>query len=77
MGKKEQYLAKHSKLLQELRSKVDDIKLKEEKINKIMESPEEYAEDFAERMIVQFIPEMIKARIEGEKIARLLIDRGD
>ena len=77
MAKKEQYLAKHSKLLQELRSKVDDIKLKEEKINKIMESPEEYAEDFAERMIVQFIPEMIKARIEGEKIARLLIDRGD
>ena len=77
MAKKEQYLAKHSKLLQGLRSKVDDIKLKEEKIKKIMESPEEYAEDFAEKMIVQFIPEMIKARIEGEKLARLLIDRED
>ena len=77
MATKEQYLAKHSKLLQELRSKVDDIELTEEKIKTIMESPEEYAEDFAERMIVQFIPEMIKARIEGEKLARQLIDRED
>ena len=77
MATKEQYLAKHSKLLQELRSKVDDIELTEENIKTIMESPEEYAEDFAERMIVQFIPEMIKSRIEGEKLARQLIDRED
>ena len=77
MATKDQYLVQHSKLLQGLKDKLDDLELIDGNINDILKNPEEFAEAFAEKVIVKHIPDMIKARIEGEKLARQLIDRKD
>ena len=68
---KEDYLIEHSKLLEELRNKADSIELED---GKFLDSPEEYAEDLIEKTIIKFLPDFIKAREEGKKLARRLID---
>tara|TARA_Y100001963_G_scaffold15295_1_gene19030 strand:- start:443 stop:667 length:225 start_codon:yes stop_codon:yes gene_type:complete len=68
---KEDYLIEHSKRLEELRNKADSIELED---GKFLDSPEEYAEDLIEKTIIQFLPDFIKAREEGKKLARRLID---
>ena len=69
---KEDYLIEHSKLLEELRNKADSIELED---GKFLDSPEEYAEDLIEKTIVKFLPDFIKAKEEGKKLARRLIDK--
>jgi len=68
---KEDYLIEHSKLLEELRDKADSIELED---GKFLDSPEEYAENLIEKEIIKFLPDFIKARKEGKKLARRLID---
>ena len=63
------------KELQELNKDVGNIELPKEKLETILLQPKEYAEDFAERMIVKYIPLFIKARKMGEKFAEKIIDR--
>ena len=52
-------------------NKADSIELED---GKFLDSPEEYAEDLIEKTIIQFLPDFIKAREEGKKLARRLID---
>ena len=77
MATKDQYLVQHSKLLQGLKDKLDDLELDDGNIEEIFKNPQQYAEAFAEKVIVKYIPDYIKARTEGEKLPRKLIDRKD
>ena len=69
---KEDYLIEHSKLLGQLRDKVDNIELDE---GDYLNSPAEYAEQIIEKTIIQFLPDFIKAREEGKELARRMLDK--
>ena len=69
--KNSQSLRRHVKQLKELHN--FDITLKGD-IKKIMENPQEWAEEFAENAIMEEVPRYLKAKNLGEKFAREITD---
>ena len=65
-------LKKHVKLLKELHQSLDIVLTGD--INKIIENPQEWAEKFAEEVLMKEVPRYLKAKTLGENFAREITD---
>jgi len=63
------------KLVRELRTINDfEIELPQDDIKVILENPTKWAEEYAESVIIKFIPEFIKTKKLGQKLAQEVLD---
>ena len=70
--KNSQSLKRHVKRLKELHQSLDIVLTGD--IKKIIDNPQEWAENFAEDVIMKEVPRYLKAKTLGENFAREITD---